>query len=144
MFSLIYLKSEEREELRLLRDEMLKHDRRTDEYREVLGRIQKIEESRKPLRDCNIEETIDFRSYVAMKMQRCNAGGKTNHATMMHRQLTQIENHLRTLYYKEGLQQENEQKRREEEKKNAVKDSPTKPKSRKFQNQWTIDIGDLD
>ncbi len=145
MFSLIYLPEEDREKLRLLRDEIGKHDARSPEYKKMLAQIKKIEDKRKPLRECTIEETIHFQKFVSMKIQKAGAGGKLNHATMMGRQLVQIQNHLRTLYYKEGLQQELEQKRREEEKKNAAKqDSPTKAKPRKLQSQWTIDIGDLD
>lgn len=145
MFSLIYLPEEDREKLRLLRDELGKHDNRSKEYQAMLAKIKKIEDKRKPLRECTIEETIDFQKFVATKVQRSNAGGKTNHATMLSRQLIQIQNHLRTIYYKEGLQQEIEQKRLEEEKKNAAKqDGPPKVKPRKLQNQWTIDIGDLD
>ena len=145
MFSLIYLPEEDREKLRLLRDEIGKHDARSPEYKKMLAQIKKIEDKRKPLRECTIEETINFQKFVAMKIQKAGAGGKLNHATMMGRQLAQIQGHLRTLYYKEGLQQELEQKRREEEKKNAAKqDSPAKAKPRKLQSQWTIDIGDLD
>lgn len=144
MFNLIYLPAEDREKLRLLRDELGKHDARSSGYKKMLGKIRKIEDKRKPLRKCTIEETINFQQFVSMKIQKANSGGKLNHAVMMGRQLIQIQNHLRTLYYKEGLQQELEQKRLDEEKNAAAQDSPPKSKPRKFQNQWTLDIGDLD
>ena len=92
-----------------------------------------------------MEEVIDFRKYLADKIQKTNRGGKLNHATMMHRQLQQVELQLRTIYYRTTLEQEAEAKRLEEEKKKQdAQGSKTKPKPRKLQNQWTVDFGDLD
>ena len=144
MFELVYIKSEDRERLRLLREERDKTPTSDKLYPKLVEAIKKIEASKKPLRDCTLEEVIDFRKYVAEKIQKANRGGKLNHATMMSRQLQQIENQMRTIYYRTTLEQEAEAKRLEEEKKKDATSSPAKPKPRKLQNQWTVDLGDLD
>ena len=145
MFDLVYIKSEDREKLRLLREERDRLPATDKNYKKIDDAIRKIESTRKSLRDCTIEEVIDFRKYLSDKIQKANRGGKLNHATMMNRQLQQVEIQLRTIYYRTTLEQEAEAKRLEEEKKKQnVESSQSKPKPRKLQNQWTIDFGDLD
>lgn len=145
MFDLIYIKSEDREKLRLLREERERLPHTDKNYKKIDAAIQKIEAGRKSLKDCTMEEVIDFRKYLSEKIQKANRGGKLNHATMMNRQLQQVEQQLRTIYYRTTLEQEAEAKRLEEEKKKKdAEGSPTKRKPRKLQNQWTVDLGDLD
>lgn len=146
MFELVYLKSEDREELRLLREERDRTSPNDKKYKGIASKIAKIEKSRKSLRDCNMEEATDFRKYLAEKISKLNNTGKLNHAVMMKRQLQQVESHMRTLYYKTGIELEEEKKKKLEEKKKLQDEQsrPGKRKSRKLQNQWTVDLGDLD
>ena len=145
MYELIYIKSEDREKLRLLREERDRTSPKDKKFKKIQDQITKIEASRKPLRDCTMEEVIDFRKFVHDKAMKAGRSGKLNHATMLRRQLVQIESQMRTIYLRTTMEQEAEQKRLEEQKKQDAKsDRPTKAKSRKLQNQWTVDLGELD
>ena len=146
MFELVYIKSEDREKLRLLREERDRTPVQDKNYKKLQDKITKIEATRKSLRDCTMEEVIDFRKFVHDKAMKAGRSGKLNHATMLKRQLVQIEAQMRTIYMRTTMEQEAEQKRLEEQKKQQKDAStrPTKRKPRKIQNQWTVDLGDLD
>ena len=70
MFDLVYIKSEDREELRLLREERDRTGPADKTYKGIVSKISKIEKTRKSLKDCNMEEATDFRKYLAEKISK--------------------------------------------------------------------------
>lgn len=151
MFNLVYLAAEEREELRIRREERDKMLPGSKDYKTNEKRIQEIESHRKPLRECDIDETSAFRKFLGDKIRMCRAIGKLGQAAMLELQRVSVDNHLRTLRLKGALESEADRRKREEErikteseKRDGPKDRRTRARTRKLQNQWTLDIGDLD
>lgn len=151
MFNLVYLEADEREELRIRREERDKMTPGSKEYKANEKRVQEIESHRKALRECDVDETLAFRKFLGDKIRMCRSTGKLSQVVVLEQQLLVVDNHLRTVRLKGVLESEVDRRKREEErvkaeaeKQNGPKDRRARARARKLQNQWTIDIGDLD
>lgn len=151
MSDITYLSTEDRNRLIFL-TEALRSVGTIEEQREIREEIGQIEDRRKPLHECDLNECTELRTTIFDKFDKLNKLGKYSLAQPFKFMLQRIEIRQAMLYREMGMkeaermaQKAKDAKEQVEKQKKAKDDaSQRKTSSGKFSSRWTTGVGSLD
>lgn len=153
MHNVTYISNTDRARLVEL-NEALRAAATVDEQRKAREEIAAIEERRKPLHECSLDEVVELRTFVWDKFDKLNRTGRYQHAQQFKVMLTHIERR-QALIYQEMAKEEaaraaenvkiaqQQMETAKEKRKKSDKGSGSRG-SQSTSSRWTTGIGNLD
>ena len=97
MYNITYISNSDRARLVEL-NEALRAAETVDEQRKAREEIASIEERRKPLHECSLDEVVELRTFVWDKFDKLNRAGRYQNAQQFKVMLTHIERRQGLIY----------------------------------------------
>lgn len=153
MFGLTYLPEKELERQLKLQDELMSC-RDPSRVEEIRKEVREIEAKRKPIIQCNIEETTELKTMLYKKLQSVSRVGKRGQAEQFTKMIRMLDDRIMVLHLE--MQKENKEKmentlkekedrvKEAKEVKRGIEEGRTKPKRRSSANRWTTGFGKVD
>lgn len=153
MFGLTYLPEKDLNRQLKLQDELMscRDLSRVDEIRKE---ISELEAKRKPIIECNIEETAELRSILYKKLESVSRIGKRSQAEQFVKMIKMLDDRMMVLHLQE--QKENKEKmekaakdkedkiKEAKEVKSGIEEGRIKPRRRSSASRWTTGFGKID
>ena len=153
MFGITYLPEKELARQLALQDELMSC-RDPKRIPEIHREIAEIEAKRKPIIECNIEETTELKAFLYKKLQLTMKGGKRTQAIRFQEMIKLLDDRLLVLNLemrKESLEKAEKiakaKEEREEEAKEVtrgIEEGERPPKRRSSKSRWTTGFSDID
>ncbi len=153
MFGLTYLPEKDLERQLKLQDELMSC-RDLKRISVIQKEIREIEAKRKPIIECDIEQTTELKSFLYKKLEKVSRTGKRSQAEQFVRMIKMLDDRILVLHLEmqketkekmENARKEKEEKAKEvEEVKSGTKKGGTPTKRRSSSNRWTTGFGKID
>lgn len=154
MFGMSYLPEKDIARQMELQDE-LKVCRDSARAKEIADELAKLQARRKPIIECNLEETNELKSILYKKFEMVSKIGKNTQAKYFFDMIRILNDRIAVLHLEDQKKAENEFKEKEEtsvsrkeeakkEIKRGIKDGDGAPKARSGRSRWTAGLGKID
>ena len=153
MYNVTYISNSDRARLVEL-NEALRAVETVEDQRKVREEISNIEERRKPLHECTLDEVVELRTFVWGKFDKLNRAGQYRTAQQFKVMLTQIEIRQGLIYQEMAKEEaaraaenakiaQQQMDSAKEKRKKGDKSTGTRG-SQSTSSRWTTGIGNLD
>lgn len=153
MFGLTYLPEKDLALQLKLQDELMSC-RDMDRVKEIRKEITELEKKRKPIIQCNIEETTELKTLLYRKLQCVSGIGKRKQAEQFSRMIQMLDDRIMVLNLEMRKESKEKMEKAIEDKETKIKEvtdakrdteeGDSKSKRRSSASRWTVGFGKID
>ena len=153
MFGLTYLPTKDIEKQIKLQDE-LKNTHDVDRIPEIHKELAALNAKRKPIIECDIEETTELKAYLYKKLEMVSKVGKKTQAEQFAKMLRMLDDRIMVLNLEAKKDEEKKAKEKAEkietrrkearQAQSESEDSDDLPRARSGKSRWTTGFGKID